>query len=600
MVDGLYVTLKLRSSLNDTAERLRAGKEAFQNERFSEASEDLRGAEGAASAAVAATRHPSFVIASYLPWIKADIQAARALTTTAELTSRAGAEALVAVDSMSVSEEGLAASLLREGKVDFDTLAEGAPHIREVSELLATAVSELEEVPDPTSGALADVVDEVQAEVELALETSEKGVTLLENLPELLGETEPQTYLLAFQALGETRGTGGLIGLYGVLRTHRGEIDLVEVGPTKAVLPEEIKDPAEAPSWFVENYGPQSSLVQFRQANLTPNFAVAARVLKDMYEKETGESLDGVIALDPVAVGYMTAGTGALRAPGIPDKVGPDNADEILLKRSYEEFDSDTAQSRYLSRLVEDFWQRIEDGELDERAFAEGLAEAALTQHVKVYSSDPGLQDALNDLEVAGTFARHGPNIQMLFHNNYGRNKVDFFLYRTMETVIQLTSEGEARISTDVLLENSAPSEGSSILLGQGKDKGINRMQLSFLLPENSEVRNLTVDGEDRPARRFDDTGFPVVYSFLDIPPGEQLRVSLEYEAPANYFEDTYRLTLVPQTLTRPDNYSLLVKPPVGFRFQSVNGTGGSRESFEARGGLKRTLTYDFKLGKAD
>ena len=43
-------------------------------------------------------------------------------------------------------------------------------------------------------------------------------------LPPMLGADGPRTYLLAFQTNAEARGTGGIIGAFGVVKTDRGEI----------------------------------------------------------------------------------------------------------------------------------------------------------------------------------------------------------------------------------------------------------------------------------------------------------------------------------------------------------------------------------------
>ncbi|MGH2754405.1 MAG: hypothetical protein ACRDLB_08205, partial [Actinomycetota bacterium] len=264
-------------------------------------------------------------------------------------------------------------------------------------------------------------------------------------------------------------------------------------------------------------------------------------------------------------------------------------------KRSYEEFSSDAAQSRYLERLVEAFWMRVSSGQIDDLEFAEGVAEAARRNHLKVFSSDAGVQNAMETLGISGSFEQHGPSLQLVFQNNYGRNKVDFFLNRTLDTSIRLSADGVAHVRTTAVLRNDAPPEGVPALLGVDDPEippGTNRTQLSLLLPEGSVPRALQLNGNERELYQFEDTGYPVVWTLLDIPPGESAEVTLEYDAPAFFSDDSYEMTLVPQTMTRPDSYSLEVFPPEDFVIRDPDDDDATLDRFVARGALATAQTF--------
>src|SRR5918994_6691307 len=88
-----------------------------------------------------------------------------------------------------------------------------------------------------------------------------------------------------------------------------------------------------------------------------------------------------------------------------------------------------------------------------------GVGAAASTSHLKVYSRDDATQDKLEELGVDGDFTDAGPNVQMVFTNNYGPTKLDYFLHRSIDTSIALQAQDEARIRTTVTLTNTAPAD---------------------------------------------------------------------------------------------------------------------------------------------
>ena len=50
-----------------------------------------------------------------------------------------------------------------------------------------------------------------------------------------------------------------------------------------------------------------------QDVNLTPDFPTAAATAQAMWERKTGQRVDGVISMDPVALGYVLDATGPVR-----------------------------------------------------------------------------------------------------------------------------------------------------------------------------------------------------------------------------------------------------------------------------------------------
>ncbi|MBA2367060.1 MAG: DUF4012 domain-containing protein [Actinobacteria bacterium] len=564
----------MRSALPGAATRLRDGASAAAEGRYRQAQVQFGQAEAAAADAQDLLAHPSFVVASMLPRIEADSAAVEALTQAARLSARAGFATVEA--GRALGKDGYD-SVYRQGRVRFEPLGEATAHLTTARRLLATASDFVSGVPQPSVEAIRGQLEAAGSELSRASHSARRAVVALHALPSLLGKSSPQRYFLALQTPSEARGTGGLAGFYGVLEAAEGRMRLERIGPI-AELASEHMTGVEAPDWFDRRYASSAGLRQWQQANLSPHFPVVSQVWLDMYESVRGERLDGVIAMDPVALGRLTAATGPIQTEGLDVAVGPDNAVPVLLHDSYLQFGKDSErQNRYLTGVTSGFWDTMASGDVDVVALATGAAGSVSAGHIKIYSRDERTQSAIATLDADGGVLEEGPNAQLVYHNNFAGNKVDYFLRRRIETTVRLDERGGARVRTTVAMKNEAPSGPPSPLLGpgvRGAETGLNSMLLEFLLPEGARVKGLTIEGRSIPPWIEHEGRLPAVSETLGIPAGGRKRASLTYEIPdaATWSgrQGRFSMTLLPHTTVTPDHFLLTVIPPEGYRAESV------------------------------
>ena len=63
---------------------------------------------------------------------------------------------------------------------------------------------------------------------------------------------------------------------------------------------------------------------------------------------------------------------------------------------------------------------------------------------------DPAVMGSMRSLGVSGDPSDPGQNPQLIFANNYGANKIDYYLRRETRTDIRLQSSGDAVVTTRV------------------------------------------------------------------------------------------------------------------------------------------------------
>jgi hypothetical protein len=157
-------------------------------------------------------------------------------------------------------------------------------------------------------------------------------------------------------------------------------------------------------------------------------------------------------------------------------------------------------------------------------------------------------------------------------------NKVDYYMQRDIDTEVELEADGSAEVTVTATLQNTTPAGLSSVLVGPnvaGDPAGLNRMLLSFLLPESAQQVEMDVGGGTGELQQWAEDTYPVHSTVLEILPGDRATVTVKYVL-SGAFDPTvpstsFELVLLPQTLVNPDTYSLLVTPPAGWGIVEVH-----------------------------
>jgi hypothetical protein len=568
ILDAAYVAYRLNTSLSDAAEGLRAAALALGESDFQRADANLSSALIASGKARAATNHPAFLIASMLSPLDEDTRTINALSDAAELSVRAGVAAVRGARDTGAADQGFSA-LYSDGRVQFDAIDRSIPAVTESAGLLDQAEALVREPFAPNLSSVRTGLDLARLEIRNASETASKAATLLEMLPKFLGRDGWRQYLLAFQTPSEARGGGGLMGLYGILEARNGRVKLTKVEGVGELVQRGPVRASDAPLWYRNLYGPLAATRQWQQANLSPNFPVTADVWLQMYEDVTDQRLDGVVAMDPIALAELTRATGPIKARGLDVEVGPDNAASVVLYDSYTHFTNAEEQNSYLERLIGAFWTKLGRGDVETPAFVSALGTAVRGQHFKVYAPAPADERALQRIDAAGDYDEFDPNVQLVYNNNVAASKVDYFLKRRIETDIQLAENGGAQITTTAILTNESPPEPPALMSPSTKGirrPGLNATYLHFMLPQGATPTDFRVkfeiDGKRRQPLTGREEAHPVVWDYIPIPPGESRKVSVTYRLPATSSTEDFAFTLFPQASVNADEYSVKVSAP--------------------------------------
>jgi len=464
--------------------------------------------------------------------------------------------------------EGKAVEGLQVGiDVDLDVLRLAAPHLRAAAAAISRAQSYLGDAQDealwyPVSQALAEARSEVGSRAELIRRIAD----LSELLPGFLGGSEPRRYFLAFQNLSAPRGSGGFLGVYGILAAEDGDIELERMSTIREL--ERARKDVEAPIGFLQRYSRFGAARVAFAANYSPHFPTTGPVLLDLYQASEGQDLDGVIAVDPVWAAYALEASGPISTDAWPEKITAQNASRILHKDVFllDREDGDATQIAVGQALIEGLLGRP----LDPRTLVEGIARAARERHLQVYADRDGEQALLGTLGVAGSF-EPGPNPTAVVWQDATNNKAGYFAHKEVHHRVELRPDGSAAVSTRITLHNRAPGGPPSVLLGYGKSgdpPGTYAAYVNVYLPRGAtEIRSKVSDfpGLGSVEQEF---GRPVVFELLLAPSGESIHLDVQYVVPGAV-EDVgdafvYRADVVPQPALRPESVTVDIVLPSG------------------------------------
>jgi hypothetical protein len=596
-IDAWFVVSGFRESLDAALTNFRDARERLLAMEPAAADVELASAQSAADAAQPLLRHPAYTLMTAVPWLREEANAIAAMQRSADLAVEAGRELVAASRATGRFSEGSLPGLYRDGRVRFDSIRRIHDHITRATALLLSAEAKLEAAQQRPLTLIEGVLRTSLEELSRARRSAAKAVHFLEVLPAIFAEGSKRTYLLGFESLGEARGTGGLLGHYGVMRVRDGHLRLKRVGSIDQ-LADRTGRPIETPRWFRRHHGPSAG-ASWQQANLTADFPLAARIWSALFRQATGVDVDGVFSMDPVSLAFLTRATGPLRAPGIKQQIGPRTAVDVLMDESYEL--SYSKQTAYHSAVVRAFWQRLVSGEFHPRRLIMGLVASVRTRHMKIFLHRNREQNVMEAMGVSASLSELEPMSQMVFHSNAAANKVDYYLRQRIDTEIRLQADGSARIATNVALANTAPKGPPSYRLGPGiagDPPGLNRLELNFLLPVGSEVVDFAVDGADRRPFLDHEGRFPLAWDLLDILPGHSKRVSLVYIVPSAWGGapgGRFSFAVVPQPASTFTQASWSVMPPEGFVLERL-ATGRIARTFGGGGDLRHELRHTVRV----
>jgi hypothetical protein len=312
--------------------------------------------------------------------------------------------------------------------------------------------------------------------------------------------------------------------------------------------------------------------------------------MADQYQQYSGTKVDGVIAVDPIALAHLLTLTGPQRVAPWPVPIRAANAVPILLHDEYVAFDGRLDDRiDFIGRVAKQVFDQLADSGLSDLIKAGGVVNTITSRrHLQFWSTDEPATRFFHETRVDGAVPPLASDAVLVTTQNAAGNKTDYYLKRSLKYEATVARRG-GKLAVDatvtVTLHNGAPSSGQPRYIIGPADASFKPGQNRTYLTIYSRLlrRSATLDGKPLVFDASPELNRLAYSTLVDIPAGETRTVELHL---SGVIEGTNRFVIdvVRQPLVTDDALQIL-----------LHGAGRGGE-FKIAGPLTRDLHLDLRV----
>jgi hypothetical protein len=554
-----------KSELDSAVNASKTGLELIRDGKQTEASGKLATAadefESAHRLLGAAWTWPSRLV----PVVAQHREALASASASGSLIARTGSVASRTADYQSLKAAN--------GRVDLATVRSMQGPVADTAAALRSARDQLAKVDSAwLLPEVAQPLDSFSQQVDDALPQAELAEQALTAAPGLLGANGDRTYLVLFTNPAESRFLGGFTGSYGLLVAHQGKVSFTVGNRISQLFPGPKHDQLKVvgiPDYHTryDRYDPARN---YQNLTVSPDMPTDARVVRQLYREYYGTELDGVLVVDPYALGALLKLTGPVQVKGLDQPLTSANAAQYLIHQQYVLYGNEHDDRKdVLSAAGKATFKALTSRQLPgPRSVGAALGPMVEQERLLFYPFDPQATKLFERIGTLGTFDPESSSDFLSVRTaNANANKIDWYLTRTIKYDADYDpANGYINSTLTIQLHNSAPSSGlPEYMIGNFRDPsnggtvpvGTNMMYLSIYTP--LVERSATIDGKPAGVESQSELGANVFSQLVSVPSGGTLTMVVHLEGSITA-GSTYHLQVLNQPLVNYDRTATRVR----------------------------------------
>ncbi|MBT2552825.1 DUF4012 domain-containing protein [Arthrobacter sp. ISL-5] len=565
LVSAVWLGVKaetIKSELEAATQLIPQLKEEISSDQPNAAAETVLVLRSHTAAARESAGDPLWTLASALPGLGGNFGAVAEVARSADDVANLGLSPLVKVLG-SLEWDSL---LPRNSGRSLEPLRKAAPSVSSAAHAVRVSAERLESIElGSLLPQIAEPVLRAKEQLNAVTGALDDAADASQLAPVMLGADGPRNYLLMIQNNAEARASGGIPGALAVLTVDKGKLTL---GPQSSAGSVGVMSPtltvdAEQRQIYSTRIGKY-----MQDVNLTPDFPTAAATAQAMWERKTKQRVDGVLSIDPVALGYMLEATGpikisqpelvALAGGGLPTELNGKNVVPTLLSDVYAKIEQPKLQDAYFAGVAQEIFSALSSGKGDAKDLVKGLARGTSEGRVLLWSSAPNEQGVLAKYQLSGSVA--GPSISPaqfgVYFNDGTGAKMDYYVKRTAQLVTECTDDGYVRVKVRVTSTNNAPADAATSLPSYvtgggvfGVPEGTVQTNIVAYGPVQSNVETVYVAGKKSAFASHRHSGRPVGSVTVRLGPGQSSTVEFTFDKIVQHTEPQLSVTPTVQAL---------------------------------------------------
>jgi hypothetical protein len=404
------------------------------------------------------------------------------------------------------------------GVIDVDAAVDVARNAQRVDDRISGLRNEILELNGlRIPGVDGSRIDAAVIKATDYLDLAESAVAAMKQLPQLIGGDAKVRYFVGITNEAELRGIQGIIGEFAIVEIDQGKISVSRTGSnTELVNPKAL--PEELIGVYSSTYGATNT--EWQNVSLSPFLDPAALQITSAWKSQTGESLNGVVLLDTVALAkWAIPKVGNVEsAQGRKLETWEALAD-YLSNGIYFEFPTDQfARKKFQSELAGKLIEAITGSSLKPQGLIRNLAKPMADGRIVAWLNGK-LGAEFNDTLLARSSKNLSDDIVIGF-NNFSGNKMDFYLRigakaDTCDALdLTFTSTADSKVKYPDYLARRLDSVGEAQI---GSFLGVNA-----IFPQGTDVVSVSEMGKMIPFDIFpQDSNRTLVRTMVEIPVGK-------------------------------------------------------------------------------
>lgn len=509
-----------------------------------------------------AATDPLWTMGAALPWVGPNLQATSEVAVSADDVAKLAAGPLInsfkSLDWTTLLPHGQQLNLkpLIDAQPDLGAAARA---VRQSSDRLNAIDSNI--LVPQISAPLIQAREQLNT-LRDSLDSAADAATIL---PAMLGGESPRRYLVLIQNSAEVRATGGIPGALAVLSVNHGRLSLSQQTSATALGTFEpvLQVDAEQKNIFSGRLG------KFMQdVNLTPDFPTAAQTAWGMWERKTGEKLDGVLSIDPIGLAYILEATGPVQvasplsegtsAAALPNLLTADNVVPTLLSDVYSKISLPAEQDVYFAGVAQEVFAKLSSGGGDAKKLIDGLTRGTAERRILLWSSKTNEQAVVSKYPVGGSVTRDSisPTQFGVYFNDGTGAKMDYHIQRKVQLVEECPVNDYARVKVRVTSTNTAPEDAATSLPEYvtgggafGVPAGSVQTNIVAYGPVQSNVETAFVAGKKTGFASHRHAGRPVGSVTVRLAPGQSSVVEFSFGKIVQHADPVVAVTPTVQAL---------------------------------------------------
>lgn len=500
---------------------------------------------------------PLWTLATSVPWVGANFAAISEVARSADDVATLGVGPLAKVyDSLDWG------SLLPSSKgTNLDPIREASPGVSAAAHAVRASAERLDRID---AGSLwpqvADPLTRAREQLQGITGALDASANAAQIAPGMLGADGQRNYLLMIQNNAEARASGGIPGALAVLTLDNGKLML---GAQSGAGELGVMSPVLAVDEEQEQIYSTRLGKYMQDVNLTPDFPTAAATAQAMWERKTGQRVDGVISMDPVSLGYVLDATGpveitdpeilALARDGLPTQLSGTNVVQTLLSDVYAKIALPKYQDVYFAGVAKEVFGALSTGgKGDAKGLIDGISRGASEGRILLWSGLSEEQSVIARYPVSGSIA--GPSVAPaqfgVYFNDGTGAKMDYYVKRTVQLVKTCEIDGYEQTTVRVTSTNTAPPEAATSLPQYvtaggfyGVPAGSVRTNVVAYGPVQANVETVAVDGAKTDFAAHRHANRPVGVVTVTLAPGQSSIVELTFGKIVQHMEPNVVVT---------------------------------------------------------